>query len=170
MVGASPQLRMNQRRGVEAKVAILSVRRALLLFCCLQFPLATMATSGPCNVCKNTSSSRCSRCKAVFYCGAEHQKADWPTHSKQCKAASAASAAASPAKTAWNPPKVVSAPVAKGTLESIQSSKVASMPDTIRSSFVDHVATFRRWLEENGVKGLDKVGIADFEQTGMRFS
>lgn len=38
-----------------------------------------------CAVCGNPASQRCSRCKATRYCGAEHQKVDWPKHKLICK-------------------------------------------------------------------------------------
>lgn len=37
---------------------------------------------GRCTVCGTETTKTCSRCKTVFYCGAEHQKADWKRHSK----------------------------------------------------------------------------------------
>lgn len=39
-----------------------------------------------CRVCaKKENTSRCGRCKAVAYCGKEHQVADWGLHKKVCK-------------------------------------------------------------------------------------
>eukprot|EP00928_Gymnodinium_smaydae_P054373 TRINITY_DN38158_c0_g1_i1.p1 TRINITY_DN38158_c0_g1~~TRINITY_DN38158_c0_g1_i1.p1 ORF type:complete len:407 (+),score=95.90 TRINITY_DN38158_c0_g1_i1:46-1266(+) len=43
---------------------------------------------------------RCGKCKAVFYCSPECQKADWRRHKLSCGAPSASSAAAAPAATA----------------------------------------------------------------------
>ena len=38
-----------------------------------------------CKVCgKLEGIKRCARCKAVVYCGIEHQKADWKTHKMFC--------------------------------------------------------------------------------------
>ncbi len=45
---------------------------------------ATGETSGPCNVCKSLSETRCSRCASVFYCSKEHQKEDWKHHKGMC--------------------------------------------------------------------------------------
>jgi MYND finger/Ubiquitin-like domain len=46
---------------------------------------STRAESMPCSVCgKAENTRRCVRCKAVAYCGEEHQKADWKTHKKGC--------------------------------------------------------------------------------------
>lgn len=40
-----------------------------------------------CLVCQKTENlSRCKACAVVRYCGAEHQKLDWPNHMKNCKA------------------------------------------------------------------------------------
>eukprot|EP01102_Stenamoeba_stenopodia_P012814 TRINITY_DN4082_c0_g1_i1.p1 TRINITY_DN4082_c0_g1~~TRINITY_DN4082_c0_g1_i1.p1 ORF type:complete len:166 (-),score=36.66 TRINITY_DN4082_c0_g1_i1:54-551(-) len=39
-----------------------------------------------CVVCKKGDAlSRCSGCKVVLYCGADHQKQHWPTHKTLCK-------------------------------------------------------------------------------------
>jgi hypothetical protein len=40
--------------------------------------------SAACEVCGKESKSRCSACKSVFYCGAEHQKEDWKAHKVVC--------------------------------------------------------------------------------------
>ncbi|GAA5968325.1 hypothetical protein JCM3765_000390 [Sporobolomyces pararoseus] len=40
---------------------------------------------GKCEVCQTMSLTRCGRCQSVFYCGAEHQRASWPTHKTDCK-------------------------------------------------------------------------------------
>ena len=42
--------------------------------------------------------SRCSRCKAVYFCSRECQAAAWPTHKGECKPTPAPAAAASPFK------------------------------------------------------------------------
>jgi len=40
----------------------------------------------PCKVCGTTDgTSRCARCRVVFYCGKEHQVADWASHKVLCK-------------------------------------------------------------------------------------
>eukprot|EP00727_Mastigamoeba_balamuthi_P011829 m51a1_g7269 hypothetical protein (260) ;mRNA; r:212630-213409 len=39
---------------------------------------------GPCAVCGQESTARCAGCKRVFYCGQEHQRADWPAHRAVC--------------------------------------------------------------------------------------
>jgi hypothetical protein len=45
-----------------------------------------------CNVCSSTNNlQRCSRCKAVWYCGATHQGTDWPSHRLVCQVHSASS-------------------------------------------------------------------------------
>jgi splicing suppressor protein 51 len=41
-------------------------------------------TLGPCNVCSKESSSRCVRCKSVWYCSTDHQKQDWKEHKSKC--------------------------------------------------------------------------------------
>ncbi|KAJ6440095.1 globin-like-protein [Purpureocillium lavendulum] len=39
-----------------------------------------------CNVCGETAGSkRCARCRAVAYCGKEHQRSDWRRHKESCK-------------------------------------------------------------------------------------
>lgn len=41
-----------------------------------------------CRVCGNRDKTfRCGRCKAVAYCGKEHQKTDWSVHKRVCKSA-----------------------------------------------------------------------------------
>ncbi len=39
---------------------------------------------GKCAVCGVASKSNCSRCKQAYYCGREHQVADWKTHKLVC--------------------------------------------------------------------------------------
>lgn len=38
-----------------------------------------------CVLCKKPTLQKCGACNEVFYCGADHQKLDWPTHKKTCK-------------------------------------------------------------------------------------
>ncbi|OXU17269.1 hypothetical protein TSAR_015909 [Trichomalopsis sarcophagae] len=38
-----------------------------------------------CAVCKVPAKQKCGGCKSVFYCGREHQKANWREHSAKCK-------------------------------------------------------------------------------------
>lgn len=97
-----------------------------------------MSATGSCNVCKKTSTSRCSRCKSVFYCGAEHQKADWSTHSKQCKILAAAASKPTPSPSSWNPPKTVSAEKGKGTPIPL----LASQTDLFCASFLTRSIPF----------------------------
>ncbi|KII87087.1 hypothetical protein PLICRDRAFT_42722 [Plicaturopsis crispa FD-325 SS-3] len=40
--------------------------------------------SQTCKVCGVPAASRCSRCVWAYYCGKEHQAADWEAHKKQC--------------------------------------------------------------------------------------
>ena len=49
--------------------------------------------------------SLCAACKAVAYCGKEHQVADWPAHKKACKEARAAAAQAPAGPPAAGKPK-----------------------------------------------------------------
>ena len=37
-----------------------------------------------CMVCLRPSTYQCARCKCVFYCNKDHQKADWLNHRKYC--------------------------------------------------------------------------------------
>jgi hypothetical protein len=37
-----------------------------------------------CRVCKAKSTTRCSRCKNVYYCGVECQTKHWKEHKKNC--------------------------------------------------------------------------------------
>ena len=38
-----------------------------------------------CEICDVDSTKFCSKCKQVYYCGAEHQKEDWSRHKLVCK-------------------------------------------------------------------------------------
>ena len=38
-----------------------------------------------CDVCGVVSTDKCSKCSSAFYCSAEHQLQDWPTHKLVCK-------------------------------------------------------------------------------------
>ncbi|KAG5877977.1 hypothetical protein JTB14_032238 [Gonioctena quinquepunctata] len=40
---------------------------------------------GQCEVCQQSTERRCSGCKLVFYCNAEHQQANWKEHKNTCK-------------------------------------------------------------------------------------
>eukprot|EP00243_Klebsormidium_subtile_P001061 TRINITY_DN11795_c0_g1_i1.p1 TRINITY_DN11795_c0_g1~~TRINITY_DN11795_c0_g1_i1.p1 ORF type:complete len:196 (+),score=12.13 TRINITY_DN11795_c0_g1_i1:220-807(+) len=55
------------------------------------FP-ATRAPGAPrppaansCQVCRIRTETRCSRCRAAFYCGQEHQREGWETHRYDCR-------------------------------------------------------------------------------------
>ncbi|EXX54183.1 hypothetical protein GLOIN_2v1587334 [Rhizophagus irregularis DAOM 181602=DAOM 197198] len=37
-----------------------------------------------CNVCQNPSTTRCSKCRQIYYCSRECQKKDWKVHKKLC--------------------------------------------------------------------------------------
>eukprot|EP00033_Pygsuia_biforma_P000786 GCRY01000917.1.p1 GENE.GCRY01000917.1~~GCRY01000917.1.p1 ORF type:complete len:156 (-),score=18.40 GCRY01000917.1:151-618(-) len=41
--------------------------------------------ANPCAVCQQPGVNQCSRCKAVYYCCAEHQSEHWKTHKSICK-------------------------------------------------------------------------------------
>ncbi len=43
-------------------------------------------SKGKCNYCGAIAGFQCSRCKAVYYCSAAHQKLDWSTHKPNCGA------------------------------------------------------------------------------------
>jgi TPR repeat protein len=38
-----------------------------------------------CAVCGSSNAAVCARCRLVGYCGAEHQRKDWPTHKAVCR-------------------------------------------------------------------------------------
>jgi TPR repeat protein len=42
-------------------------------------------TGFECAVCGKSDAAVCARCRLVGYCGAEHQKKDWPTHKAVCR-------------------------------------------------------------------------------------
>jgi TPR repeat protein len=42
-------------------------------------------TGFECAVCGKADAAVCTRCRLVGYCGAEHQKKDWPTHKAVCR-------------------------------------------------------------------------------------
>lgn len=44
---------------------------------------ATVAAN--CAVCDVDAALKCTACKAVFYCGVEHQKQHWKAHKKECQ-------------------------------------------------------------------------------------
>ena len=41
-------------------------------------------TENCCEICGIESSSKCGKCKSVYYCGADHQRKHWGTHKKVC--------------------------------------------------------------------------------------
>ncbi|XP_018563555.1 protein msta-like [Anoplophora glabripennis] len=43
------------------------------------------ASRGSCEVCQQVSERRCSACKLVFYCSAEHQREHWIEHKDACR-------------------------------------------------------------------------------------
>lgn len=38
-----------------------------------------------CVICNENAPFKCTACKLVNYCGAEHQKKDWPNHKSKCR-------------------------------------------------------------------------------------
>lgn len=38
-----------------------------------------------CEVCKKETSNKCSRCRTIYYCGAECQRVDWKCHKTTCQ-------------------------------------------------------------------------------------
>lgn len=38
-----------------------------------------------CVICNEVAPFKCTACKSVNYCGAEHQKKDWPNHKINCR-------------------------------------------------------------------------------------
>ena len=42
-------------------------------------------TGFECAVCGKTDAAVCARCRLVGYCGAEHQRKDWPAHKSMCR-------------------------------------------------------------------------------------
>ncbi|KAL1115615.1 hypothetical protein AAG570_005905 [Ranatra chinensis] len=44
-----------------------------------------MVTSGTCELCSKTASSKCAGCGIAYYCSREHQKAHWSKHKHICK-------------------------------------------------------------------------------------
>ena len=71
----------------------------------------------------------------------------------------------------WTPPTVVSGGKGAGTNESLgiaQEDDSHFKPDTFVyfAYYAASLDTFREWLSKNDVKGLDRVEVADFEQTG----
>jgi hypothetical protein len=42
-------------------------------------------TGFECAVCGKSDAAVCARCRLVGYCGAEHQRADWPAHKAVCR-------------------------------------------------------------------------------------
>jgi hypothetical protein len=38
-----------------------------------------------CPVCQKKATSRCSRCRSVWYCSVEHQRQDWKPHKPTCE-------------------------------------------------------------------------------------
>src|SRR3989337_4344757 len=45
----------------------------------------SMSLPTTCRVCGKQTTTVCSRCREIYYCGTEHQKADWKTHKLICK-------------------------------------------------------------------------------------
>ena len=45
---------------------------------------APIQRASECVICNGPASSKCSKCKAVSYCGRDHQKQHWKTHKKEC--------------------------------------------------------------------------------------
>lgn len=49
-----------------------------------------MAKGGNCAVCGEPSTTKCTRCKEVYYCGRECQRKHWKEHKSECRTAKAA--------------------------------------------------------------------------------
>jgi hypothetical protein len=60
------------------------VARMAALYGSAEFERAVMTPE--CAVCKRPATSRCSKCKRVWYCGRECQVADWKSHKPECHA------------------------------------------------------------------------------------
>ena len=48
-------------------------------------PAAFAGSGFACAVCGSPNAAVCARCRLVGYCGAEHQRKDWPTHKAVCR-------------------------------------------------------------------------------------
>ena len=48
-------------------------------------PAAFAGSGFACAVCGSSNAAVCARCRLVGYCGAEHQRKDWPTHKAVCR-------------------------------------------------------------------------------------
>ena len=62
--------------------AVLGIKRECLLF---TIDPETRERLGACGGCGADAFFRCSRCNSAFYCGADCQRAVWPTHKPDCK-------------------------------------------------------------------------------------
>ena len=48
-------------------------------------PAAVAGSGFACSVCGSSNAAVCARCRLVGYCGAAHQRKDWPTHKLVCR-------------------------------------------------------------------------------------
>jgi hypothetical protein len=85
-----------------------------------------------CAVCGSSNAAVCARCRLVGYCGAEHQRKDWPAHKSVCRpgvfAVTAAPTCAERAATAAARASAATAAVAAATASALAAEAASPAP------------------------------------------